>query len=136
MLVAAGGDVEKGRFSAVGVSHQGYADIVMALLGHMGQGAVQPFFLFQISREGLQVLVAHQGFAGLLLGNHLYLPGLLSPERDFIADDFIFNRVLERSVEHHPHLFPLDEPHLNEAFPEAAVTMYAYDNGFFSRSEI
>ena len=132
MLVAAGGNVEKGSLAAVGVSHQGHADVVVAFLGHMGQGLVQALFIGQVSGKGLEMLVAHQGLAGLLLRHHLNLAGFFTPQRYLVADNLVFNRVLERRVEHHPHLLSGNEAHLYEAFTETAVSVYTYNDGLLA----
>ncbi len=132
MLVAAGGDVEQGSLAAVGVAHQGHADVVMALLGHVGQGAVQAFIVVQVAGKGLEVLVAAEGFAGLFLRHHLNLPGLFAAERYFIADNFVFDGVLERGVEDHAHGLPLDEAHLNQALTETPVTVHPHNHGLLA----
>ena len=94
VFVCTGGDVEKGSLSAVGVSHQRDADIMVPFLGHMGQGPFQPLRFFQVSGKRLQVFVTCERLAGLLFGDHLDLPGFLPPQGYFVADDFVFDGSL------------------------------------------
>ena len=132
VLMGARCNVEQGSFSTVGVSHQGYADVVVPFLGHMGQGFFQPLRLFEVCGQRLQVLVAHQGLAGLLFGNDLNLAGFFPPQGYLVADDFVFNGILERCVQHHPYFLTLDEAHLDEALAETAVSMDADNDRFLT----
>ena len=132
VLVAAGGNVEQGGFAAVGIAHQRYAYIMVPFLSHMSQGTVQALFVFQIPGERLQVFVGFEGFAGLRLRHHLYLFGLLPPERDFIADNLVFDGILKGSVEHYADLFPLNETHLYQAFTETPVTVHPNNHGLLA----
>ena len=136
VLVGAGSHIEKGGFSAVGIAHQGHTDVVVALLGHVDQGAVQSFLFFQISGKSLQVLVRPQGFAGLLLRHHLYLSGFFPSEGNLVSQDFILNGILEWSVQHHPYFFPIDKAHLDESFTETAVAVHTDNYGFFPGFQI
>jgi hypothetical protein len=55
--------------------------------------------------------------------------GLLPPERDFIADNLVFDGILKGSVENHPDSFPLNEAHLYQAFTETPVTVHPNNHG-------
>ena len=132
MLVGAGCDVEQGCLAAVGIAHQGDTDIVMAFLGHVGQGLGQALLLLEVSGQGLEVFVVDEGLAGLLLRDDLDLTGLLPAQGNFIADDFVFNGIAERRVQHHPYLLPLDESHFNEPLAETSVAVHAHDDRFLA----
>ena len=136
VLVAAGGNVEQGGFAAVGVAHQRNADIMVPFLRHMGQGAVQALFIFQVSGQGLQVFIRPEGLAGFLVRHHLNLPGLFPPEGHFIADNLVFDGVLEGGVEHHADLFSLNEAHLYQAFTETPVTVHTNNHGVLACLQI
>ncbi len=136
MLMGAGGDVEQGGLAAVGVSHQRHADVMVPLFGHVGQGPVQPLLLLQVAGEGLQVLVAHQGLPRLLFRHHVDQARLLPPEGYFVADNLVFDGVPERGVEDDPHFLSVDEPHLYQAFTEAAMSVHTHDDRFLTGSKI
>ena len=100
----------------------------MTLLGHMGQGLFQPLGLLEVGRKRLQVLVARERLAGLLLGDHLNHARLFPSEGNSVADDFVFDRIPERRVQHHPYFLTLDEAHLDEALAETAVSVHAHND--------
>ena len=129
MFVAAGGDVEQGRFAAVGVAHQRNADVVVPLLRHVGQGSVQALIVFQIPRKGLKMLIGPESLPGFFFRHHFNLPGFLPPEGNFIADNFVFDGVLEGGVQYYPDFLPLDEAHLYQAFTETPVTVHTNNHG-------
>ena len=108
----------------------------MAFFGHMGQGLVQAFIIGQISGKGLEMLVAYQGLAGLMLRHHLYLAGFFPSEGNLVSQDFILNGILERSVQHHPYFFSIDKAHFDEPFTETAVAVHTDNYGFFPGFQI
>ena len=97
----------------------------------MREGAVQAFALGEVLGEPLQVLVAHERLAGLRLVDHVDLLRLFPAEGNLVADDLVFDRVLERRVQDHRHFLPLDEAHLDEPLPEGSVTMDPHDDRLF-----
>ena len=105
---------------------------MVTFLGNMGHGFSQAPGLFHIGRKSLKVLIAYQRLPGFLLRYHFYKTCFLSPERDFIADYFIFDWVLQGSVEDNPHFLPLDESHLYKTLTETAVTMHTHNHRLFS----
>ena len=134
MLVAAGGDVEKGGLSAVGVADEGHPDDVLALFRKLGHLAVEDF--------ELPAVVGIEDFGGMLLtyvgarfgfAEDLYLPRLGSAQGYPVAEDFVFNRVLERGVLDDADLLARYEAHLYQPFAESTVAMYIdYDRAFAS----
>ena len=98
----------------------------------MGHGFSQAPGLFHIGRKSLKVLIAYQRLPGFLLRYHFYKTCFLSPERDFIADYFIFDRVLQGGVEDNSHFLPFDETHFYKTFTETAVTVHTHNHRLFS----
>ena len=131
VLVRAGRDIEQGGLAAVRVAHQGDADDAVPLFRQMREGLVQALPLGHVLGQALQMLVADEGLAGLRLIHHIDLIGLLAAEGNLIADDLIFNRVLERRVQDHGHFLPLDEAHFDEPFPEGSVSVDLRDDRLF-----
>ena len=140
VFMAAGGDVEKGGLAAVGVADEGHADDVAALLGDMGQGLVEelPVHLVGAGRmlEALEVLVGVERLRGLGLGHDINILRFGAPQGDLVAQHLVFDRVLQRSTEHTAHALSADEPHLYQAFAEAAVAVDAHDDAALARLEI
>ena len=136
VLVRTGSDVEKGGLAAVGVAHQGDADDAVPFLRQVREGLVQAFAFGHVLGQALQMLVADEGLAGLGLIHDLDLFRLFPAERDPVSDDFIFDRVLERRVQHDRHLLPLNEAHLDEPFPEGAVTVDTNNDRLFAGLKI
>ncbi len=135
VLVGPGSDVEQGGLPAVGIAHERDADYMVPLLGQMGEGAVQPFAFGHFLGQALQVLVADEGFAGFVVIDHFDQIRLFAPEGNLVTDDFVFNRIPERCVQHHRHLLPLDEAHLDEALPEGTVAMDPDNDRLFAGLE-
>lgn len=78
------------------------------------------------------MLVTDKGFPRLFLTDDLYHPGFLPTEGNLISDDLILDRVPQRGIQDHLNLLPLDESHLYQPFPEAAMSMDTDNNTFFS----
>ena len=132
MFMGAGSDVEQRSLAAVGVAHQGDADDMAPLLGQVPQGRVQPLLLLHLLRKSLEVFVCLEGFPRFRLGCHLNLAGFFPPEREFVADNLVFNRVFQRGVQHDTHFLSLDKAHLYQAFSETPVPMDTDNHGFFA----
>ena len=131
MLVGPGGDVEQGGLAAVGIADEGDADDPVPLFGEVREGPVQALPLLHVVRQALQVLVAQERLAGLLVVHHVDLLRLFPPEGYLVTDDFVFDRVLERRVQHHGHFAPPDEAHLREPLPEGTVAVDPHDDRLF-----
>ena len=132
VLMGAGGDVEQRGLPAVGIAHQGDPDDMAAFFSEVFQGRVQPLPLLHVLRKSLQVFIRLQGLPGLLFGRHFDLTGLFPPEREFVADDFVFDGVPERSIQDDPHFLSLDKAHLYQAFPETSMPMDTDNHGLFA----
>ena len=132
VLMGAGGDVEQGGLAAVGIAHQGDADHMVPLFGQVREGLVQALLLIHVVRKSLKMLVADEGLAGLHLIHDLDLLRLFPAEGDLIADDFVFDGILQGCIEYDGHFLPLDKPHLDEAFPERTVSVDLDDDRLFS----
>ena len=129
--MTSGCDVKERCFTAIGISHKRNTDGVVTFIGNVGHGFSHPPGFFHIGRKSLKVLIAYQRLPGFLFRNHFYLTCFLSPERNFIADYFIFDGVLEGGVENNLHVLPLDESHLYKTLTETAVTVHAHNHRLF-----
>ena len=58
--------------------------------------------------------------------------GFAVAERNFIAHDLVFYRVLEWGVQKHINLLALDESHFDDSLSEATVTGYLDDDSTFT----
>ena len=69
---------------------------------------------------------------GLLLAHHFNVVGLFPAEGDFVADDFVFYRVLQGSVQHDLDFVAEDESHFRYPPLETAVAVYLDDDAAFA----
>ena len=69
------------------------------------------------------------GFVGIviLLGTDVDKGGFVTPEGDLVTHYLIFDGILERGVKDGVDLLPGNEAHLDEPFPEVALSTYLYD---------
>ena len=123
-LVCPRSKVEERGLAAVGIAHQCHADGLFFVLSSVGADAFVALrrkgFTCQRAVGGSHTVVG----AALRAERHVYHAGLAASQRHFVAHYLIFHGVLQRCVEHHLHRLPLDEPHLYDAFAEAAVARY------------
>ena len=102
----------------------------------MAESLVEPLCLGQVPRESLKVLIRHKRLTGILLRHDLDIAGLLPSERDLVAYDFIFYRILQWRIQNNTHLFAPDEAHLNEPLPETSVAPDAHNHASLSRLKL
>ena len=129
MFMAARGNVEQGGLAAVRIADQGDADDMVPLLGQFGhlpvdQGLFVGFHPFQGMFDG-DVLLR------FFFADDLDHPRFLPAEGEFVAQDLVLDRVLERGVEHHRDLLPGDESHFDQTFAETSVTIDFCDHALF-----
>ncbi len=74
--------------------------------------------------------------AGLFFAYDFDHGSFLTPQGDFISHNFIFDRVLKRSIEQHFYCFPLDESHFDDTAAEPSVSQDFDDNPLFSCFQI
>ena len=133
-LVCPGGEVEERCLAAVRVAHECHADGTALAVGGIRQLGRGQLLVAAVSGVGRQGGVAGRTDlcflqpAGLLLREHFDLVGLAVAQADFIAHDFVFHGVAQGGVEQHLDGLALDESHLDDAFPESAVSQYLHDD--------
>ena len=134
MLMAAGGDVEQGGLSAVRIADEGDADHMAALIGQLLHLAVEPVLLvfIGIHRRYLHAFPDKLGLC-FFLAYHFYHAGFVPSQGKLVTQYLIFDRILERGIQYHADLLAGDESHLDQSFPEAAVTVYFDDHAHASR---
>ena len=136
MLVASRNGVEQRGFAAVGIPDQGHADRAAAVRDHVGDAfAFRHVGGVRHGGDGCGVLRGRSGFGpgaaglqavgedlvGLAVGKHLDHVGLAAAQRDLVAHDPVFDRILERGVQDHLDPLSADEAHLHDAASEASV---------------
>ena len=125
VLVGSRGDVEERGLATVGIAHQSHVD---------GAPLAQCHALHLFIREVDHLSQSFQSLGGsrleqcLVLAHHLNHLSLLAPQRDFIAHHAVFNRVLQRRIEHHLHALTLYKTHLYNSFSEASVSHHLDDD--------
>ena len=115
VLVRAGCNIEKRGLAAIRVAYQGDAYVVAALFGQFDD------FPVENGGERLARMLRGDVRLSFFFADDLDFGGLLAAERDFVTKYFVFDRVLERGVQHHPHGLAADEAHLYEALAEASM---------------
>ena len=126
MLVSIPCNIEQTGLSAVGITHKCYENILalrfcycmteVTIISHNAWSScllLVPLFCF-------------------LLSYNLHHISFSTTQTHLIVHHFVFHRILQRSVQHHLYLSTLDEPHLNDAFPESSVTIHLGNHGRFS----
>ena len=125
------GIVEERRLAAVGVAHQCHIDDTA-----LAQGPVLQVVVLMLRTRKHQSLAARRvlllATAELFFRDNFYHLGLLPAQRDFVAHDFIFHGVLQRSIQQHFHLLSLHETHFDDALAESAVARHLYDDGLLA----
>ena len=95
--------------------------------------AAQPWAAGRISgRIRIKGIVLSLLCPGLALADDIDLTGLVPAQRYLVTYDFIFYRIPQGGVEHHPDLLALDESHLGDPLAEGAVSVNLYYDASFS----
>ena len=126
VLAAARDGVEERGLAAVGVAYQRHRDGAAVVLDHLVERAPAGR---RVGGHGFGRKVAAQVLARLPVGEHHHHVGLAAAQRDLVAHDVVFDRILERSVEHHGHPLSAHEAHLHDPAAESAVPRHLDDRG-------
>ena len=78
------------------------------------------------------MMPACEVFAGFAVGEHLDHIGLAAPQRDVVAHDLIFDRVLQGGIQDHLDPLSADESHFHDAAAEATVSHHLDDRPRFA----
>ena len=137
MLMAAGSHVEKGGLPAVGIADEGDTQGVTALVRNMGECFFEQLMLLTgRCFQSLQMLIGHEGVTSFRLADHLDIGGLLAAEGQLVTDDFVFDRIAERGIQHDADRLAADKAHLDQTLAETAVSVDADDDAPFPRLQI
>jgi len=85
-----------------------------------------------VGLPGERTVIGRLHGACLLLAHHFDHLGLLASQRDFVAENLVFDRVLEGCVQDDLHGLSLDEAHLDDALAESAVAQHLHDDALLA----
>ena len=112
------GIVEERRLAAIRITDEGHIDGAAFTQGHVLQKVILVSLTYLVLRKRL----------GLTIRHDLYLLSLLMAQRDLVAHQFVFHRVLQRGIEKHLHSLAFHKAHLDDALAEASVAEHLDDD--------
>ena len=144
MLVAARDGIEERRLAAVGIADQRHGDRPARAGDHLVHRRAGSLIRRTSARFALGIgfgpaagltaapLLLGEKLARLGIGDDNHHVGLAAPERNVVTHDFVFDRVLERSVQNHLDTLAAHKAHLHDAAAEPAVPRHLDDRCRFA----
>ncbi len=125
MLVKTRQIVEQRGFTAVGVAYQRH---VYSTRNRGFVAAVTE----SIGRDDRPSTGNYAGTRRLILGHYLYVVGLGTPQRHFVAHKLVLYGIAHGGVPYHSYLLAAHEAHLGDTPTEIAVSVHSHNNGALS----
>ena len=116
--------VEQAGFSTVGIPDQGHIDNLTPFLRSLTKLYGREWLIGRVHRVCLpskKGLLLDFYVPGLFLRDDLNEVRLAVAQRDLVAHDLVFHRILQRSIQQYFYQFALDKAHLDDSLTETTV---------------